>query len=204
MVLSVVATYDNFYIANGAVRELIDYGFPRENIRIYTRQRGASEDEAGESMEIIEGAALVQSARLPGANAVGAQIGAGIGASVGLGAGLLSLFGMMYIPGVEDLGALAAALSAGALGGAVLGEAVGSLLGFGIPMEEAERYAESLRHSDVLVKIHAEPYTTRLVDDVLRRYRPHRIDQKAVEPSDSRWSALAQRVQPATARIFRR
>ena len=204
MVLSVVATYDNFYIANGAVRELIDYGFPRENIRIYTRQRGEPEGEAGEAMEIIEGTALVQSARLPGAHAVGAQIGAGIGASIGLGAGLLSLMGMMHIPGVEGLGSLAASLAAGAVGGAVLGEAIGSLLGFGIPMEEAERYAESLRQSDVLVKIQAEPYTTRLVDDVLRRYRPHQIDQKAVEPSGSRWAALAQRVQPATARIFRR
>lgn len=204
MDLSVIAAYDNFTIANGAVRELIDYGFPRENIRLYTRKRDATGLEAGEYLEIVEGTALVQSARLPGENAVGAQIGAGIGFSIGMMAGMLSLFGLLPLPSFEGWTALAVASTAGVFGGAAMGEIFGRLLGFGIPMEEAERYAESLRQSDVLVKIHAEPYTTSLVQHVLNRYRPRQLDKLAVEPASSRWAELAQRLQPATARIFRR
>lgn len=205
MDFSVVAAYDNFYIANGAVRELIEYGFPRENIRIYTHNRGEPASSLlREYLEVVEDAALVQPAKLPVASAVGARIGASIGSSAGLMVGMLSLMGLLEIPGIMGLPALAAASAAGALSGAAIGEVLGALLGFGISMEEAERYAECLRQSDVVVKIHTEPYSTALVQDVLSRYRPREMDQKAVEPSGGKWDALAQRLQPAYDRIFRR
>lgn len=89
--------------------------------------------------------------------AEGAGAGAGIGAVAGGAGGLLTGLGLVAIPGVGPVvaaGWLAATL-AGAAAGAVAGGAAGGLLGAltgsGVPHEEAEFYAESVRRGGTIV-----------------------------------------------------
>jgi len=79
--------------------------------------------------------------------------GAGIGAALGGLGGLLVGLGALAIPGIGPViaaGPLAAAL-AGAGIGAVTGGIIGALVDLGIPEEEAQVYAESVRRGNALV-----------------------------------------------------
>lgn len=190
MARTVVAIYDDFQAANNAVRELVDNGFPRDNISLIANNRGDTNTTTaattGESVADETGA--------------GAGVGAGIGAAVGGIGGLLVGLGALTIPGIGPVlaaGPLAVALSAltgagvGAVAGGVTGGLLGALIGLGIPEEEAEYYVEGVRRGGVLVTVQADEFNTDQIMDILNSYNPVDINERAAAWRTSGWQGSA-------------
>lgn len=187
MARNVVAIYDTFQMANDAVRELVDNGFPRDNISIIANnERGEFTDTAATTGDAV--------ADETGA---GAGVGAGIGAAIGGIGGLLVGLGALTIPGIGPViaaGPLAVALSTltgagvGAVAGGVTGGLLGALVGLGIPEEEAGYYAEGVRRGGVLVTVQADEYNADQITSILNRHNPVDINERASEWRASGWS----------------
>ncbi len=137
MARTVVALYDNFADANAAIRELVDNGFPRDDISIM------ASDANGEYSRTVGGTPPASMEN----TASGAGVGAGVGAVIGGLGGLLIGLGALAIPGLGPViaaGPLAAALTglagagAGAVAGGVAGGLLGALMDMGIPNQTAE------------------------------------------------------------------
>jgi len=141
----VTGLFDNHDDAKLAVEQLEDAGIASGNISIVTRtSEGSKVEEQGNKAS------------------EGASAGAGVGAVAGGAGGLLAGLGMLAIPGVGPVvaaGWLVAAL-AGAAGGAVVGGAAGGMVGAlvksGVPEEDANVYAESIRRGASLVVARVE------------------------------------------------
>lgn len=181
---NVIATYENFFKANGAARELMQYGFNQQHVKI-------AADSSSGTIRYKEGPderGQVQAAHLPTGASAGARIGAGTGAALGTAIGLLEGLGMLSIPwlqtiqsSVEIINALEQLLvsaAAAAAAGWAAGCGLGMFFGLGIPDDEAERYADSLRKGSVQVIVQAEDYNLNLILDVLGRYRPGEISEE--------------------------
>lgn len=181
---NVIATYENFYKANGAARELLQYGFNQQLVKI------AADSSSGtiRYKEGLDERGQVQAAHLPTGASAGAGIGAGIGAALGVAFGLLGTVGLLPIPwlqGIQPSGEMINALepllvstAAAAAAGWSAGWGLGMLMTLGIPEDEAERYADSLRKGSVQVIVQAEDYNLNLILDVLGRYRPGEISEE--------------------------
>jgi hypothetical protein len=163
MARKVVAVYKSFYAANGAVRELQDYGFSAEQINLTANS--ANQDYEYQVSQLNSG--FVQMTGLADEHQAGGRIGAGIGAAAGLVAGALAV-----LNGSASVWLMILAVGAGALVGLALGRLLGTLIGLGIPEKEAEQYAECVRQGNVRVAVQAETYHLGLVYDILGRYRP--------------------------------
>jgi hypothetical protein len=142
---TVVGVYDDLEEARDVVDDLVEAGTPRDDISLVTRdvtgEYGEYLDEydAVDESEIAEGAAE--------AAVGGAVVGGLTGVLVGLGA--------LAVPGLGPViaaGPIAAGLT-GAGVGAVTGGLLGALVEWGIPEEEAEYYAESVRRGSTLVAV---------------------------------------------------
>jgi hypothetical protein len=179
--LTIIAKYDNFYIANGAASELAEYGIPAGHINILA-------DSRKEKIFFHEGpgpSAIVVADSLPDEQGTGAKIGRVIGMAAGalLGAAVNSLTPVPVVPGVPGyLPGLIAGILIGSLVGIVAGRLLGSLFGLGIPTEEAETYAECVRQGQALVTVQAETYMTGLLYEILGRYRPTEIYHLTGQP----------------------
>jgi hypothetical protein len=190
MARTVVAIYDNFQMANDAVRELVDSGFPRDNISIIANnQRG----EFGGTTTTT----TAETDTVADETGAGAGVGAGIGAAIGGIGGLLVGLGALTIPGIGPViaaGPLAVALSTltgagvGAVAGGVTGGLIGALVGLGVPEEEAGFYAEGVRRGGVLVTVQADEYNTDQITSILNRHDPVDINARAEEWRASGWS----------------
>lgn len=190
MARTVVAIYDNFQVANDAVRELVDSGFSRDNISIIANnQRG--EYNTTRKTTTTEGDAVADE------TGAGAGVGAGIGAAIGGIGGLLVGLGALTIPGIGPViaaGPLAVALSTltgagvGAVAGGVTGGLLGALIGLGIPEDEAGYYAEGVRRGGVLVTVQADEYNADQITSILNRHDPVDINERATEWRSTGWS----------------
>jgi hypothetical protein len=124
-----------------AVRALKDAGISDSEISIITSS-GRAQYASGDSPATED-----------------AEAGAGVVGALGAAAGLLAGLGVIAIPGIGPVVAAGwlASTVAGGLAGAVAGGAaggiVGALTGSGLPEEEANVYAESLRRGDTLVTV---------------------------------------------------
>ena len=115
----------------------------------------------------------------------GAVTGGVLGGAVGLVAGLAGL----AIPGVGPLvaaGPILAALT-GAGVGAVAGGLIGGLRAVGVPHEEAEYYAESVRRGAALVTVRTDDAGAAHVADVLRRCGAVDIKGRVAKWKESGW-----------------
>jgi uncharacterized protein (TIGR02271 family) len=138
MTKTVVGTYRDIQTARNVVDDLVNAGFDRANISIV-----ANDPDKHYSSYVDRNVDDTDDV---------AQ-GAGIGAAIGGIGGLLIGLGALAIPGIGPIvaaGPIAAAL-AGAGIGAVTGGIIGALVDLGIPEEEAQIYAESIRKGNVLV-----------------------------------------------------
>jgi hypothetical protein len=201
MARTVVAIYDDFQSANNAVRELVDGGFPRDNISIIASNnegdygyKGTAKDTAGDETVADE-------------TGTGAGVGAGIGAAVGGIGGLLVGLGALTIPGIGPViaaGPLAVALSTltgagvGAVAGGVTGGLLGALIGLGIPEQEAEYYAEGVRRGGVLVTVQADEHNTDVIIDTLNRYHPIDMNERAGQWREQGWNSFDPQGEPYT------
>jgi hypothetical protein len=191
MARTVVAIYENFQTANNAVRELVDNGFPRESISI------VANNARGEYGNYSSGKTTTDSTPVADETGAGAGVGAGIGAAIGGIGGLLVGLGALVIPGIGPViaaGPLAVALSTltgagvGAVAGGVTGGLLGALIGLGVPENEAQFYAEGVRRGGVLVTVQADDYNTTQISDILNRYNPLNIDERASQWREQGWT----------------
>jgi uncharacterized protein (TIGR02271 family) len=142
---TVVAVFDNHASAQAAIRELKSMGFREDQIGVTSRDISAKgelvhdDDDGGDTYAGEGGMA-------------GLAAGAGVGALWGLGivSGVLPAIG----PAIAG-GALAAILSSAAAGAAAAGLA-GTLIGLGIPREEAEYYESEFKAGRTIVTVNTE------------------------------------------------
>lgn len=191
MTRTVIALYDNISDANSTVRELVDNGFPREDISLMA---GDTSGEYGKYITDTSRAA----AETSGA-AEGAGVGAGIGAALGGIGGLLIGLGALAIPGIGPViaaGPLAAALAglagagAGAVAGGVTGGLLGALVDLGVPEEAAGYYAEGVHRGGTLVTVRTADHLSDRAVDVMNRYNPIDINQRAEEWRRTGWAGI--------------
>jgi hypothetical protein len=146
MKTTITGLYDGYDDAKAAVKALEDAGVPSDDISIVTNKANGDPDVEGQGNRAGEGAGT----------------GAGIGAVAGGAGGLLTGLGMLAIPGVGPVVAAGwlAAAAAGAVAGAVAGGAVGGIVGAmidsGVPEEDANFYAESVRRGGSVVTARVE------------------------------------------------
>jgi hypothetical protein len=172
---TVVALFDDMSTAEKAVQELEHLGFSRDHISLMAANRGG--DDGGAAA---------------GSAADGAVAGAGIGAVLGGLAGLLVGIGALAIPGIGPIiaaGPLAAALGGAGIG-AVAGGVIGALVDAGVPEEQAQYYAEGIRRGGTLVTVNASEGMADRATNILNRYGPVDINQRAATWRESGWSGF--------------
>ncbi len=180
MARMVVASFNALKTANDAVRELVDAGFPRENIKLFSDALGtAAVKPSGQNAGVEP---------IPDGGKAGAGVGAGSGFAIGVAAGLTAGFGAVpaawitpYLTTTAAVVLLAASSGAiGALAGGFTGRLLGAVIGIGIPEEEAQHYARGVRRGGVVVRIQADEYSAGQVIGYLERYHPDRIENLPV------------------------
>lgn len=139
---TLVAAFEDRSSAQAAIRELASMGFREDQIGVTSREISSEgaveyEEDAGDVTYAGEG------------GMAGLAAGAGVGALWGLGvvSGVLPAIG----PAIAG-GALAAILSSAAAGAAAAGLA-GTLIGLGIPRDEAEYYEEEFKAGRTIVTV---------------------------------------------------
>jgi hypothetical protein len=194
MAKTVVGLFDSFTAAQNVVQELVNAGFPRNDISLlasdrrgeYARAVGGTESAAG------EGAA---------AGAVGGGVMGGVlGLLVGLGA--------LAIPGIGPViaaGPLAAALGtagatavAGAGIGAATGGLIGALVGAGIPEEDASFYAEGVRRGGTLVLVKTSDDMANRAYDIMQLAGAVDVDKRGAEWRAGGWTRFDENAEPYT------
>jgi uncharacterized protein (TIGR02271 family) len=139
---TVIGVFDDQTQAQRAINDLKRAGFTEKQIGVTAHSR----DEATKTDTESQGTHAAQGA------ATGLAAGAGVGALWGLGivAGLIPAIG----PAIAG-GTLAAILSSAGAGAAAAGLA-GTLIGFGIPEDEAKYYEDEFHAGRTIVSVHAD------------------------------------------------
>lgn len=147
-----VGVFPERRVAEQALHELRDSGFPMDRVSVIARDADRHEEIAGADVHDPDRASRIGNKADEGA-AVGAATGGALGGLTGLLVGL----GTLAIPGIGPVmlaGAtatvLATALAGGAIG-AVTGGLLGALVGLGIPEERARVYNDRVARGDYLV-----------------------------------------------------
>ena len=182
---TVVALFDDVDTAQRALEELLSNGFDRNDVSVVrTNAKG----------DYATGSTTDTSA----ADASGAAAGAGIGAALGGIAGLVIGLGVLAIPGLGPViaaGPLATTL-AGAGIGAAAGGIIGALTDVGIPENEAGYYAEGIRRGGTLLTVRASDDKVTRATQILNRFSPVDINQRATEWRSSGWSEFDSNAKP--------
>jgi hypothetical protein len=190
---TVVALYDTLQDAQQAVQDLVDHGFPRENIGL------VASDASGEYARYLT----------PGQAEVTAGQGAGFGAVVGALTGVIVSLGTLAIPGIGPViaaGPLVAGLTGagvGAVAGAVTGGIVAGLVKGGVPEEEANMYAEGIRRGGTLVSVFVTDMTYGDARHVLDAHHPVDIHERAGTWRQQGWTTFQESAEPGTAQQMR-
>ncbi len=189
---TIVALFDDYREAGGAIRELESVGVPSTDMNLIANNAG---NRYGDYPQY----GVDRPARADHTDtASGAGTGAGIGAVLGGAAGLLAGIGALAIPGVGPVvaaGALVATL-AGAGVGAAVGGLVGALLEAGIPREHADIYAEAVRRGGTLVTVRTDDALSDRVTDILNRHSPVDIEERAESWRQAGWKGFDERAEP--------
>jgi hypothetical protein len=189
---TIVALFDDYREAEGAIRELESMGVPSTDMNLIA-------NNAGNRYGNYPQYGIDRPARTDHTDtASGAGTGAGIGAVLGGAAGLLAGIGALAIPGVGPVvaaGALAATL-AGAGVGAAVGGLVGALVEAGIPREHADIYAEAVRRGGTLVTVRTDDGLSDRVTEILDRHSPVDIEERAESWRQSGWRGFDERTEP--------
>lgn len=135
----VVGVFDQPDQADGAVRELLEQGYPADRVGVVRRAAGSPPGLDADQTAADEGMAA----------------GAAVGGVLGGGAGLALSLSALAVPGIGPIlaaGPLIAALAGAAVGGAA-GGLLGSFLGMGIPESEAREYESAVRQGGIFVSV---------------------------------------------------
>lgn len=192
MTTTVVGLYDRLEDAQNATSALVSAGFAREDISV------VAADTEGKFKTYVG---------KPGEDAgTGAAAGAVGGAAIGGLSGLLVGLGALAIPGIGPVVAAGPILSAliGAGVGAVTGGLLGALIDAGVPEERAHLYAEGVRRGGTLVKLSAPEDRVEEATEIMDRYDPIDIDQRATTWRSENWSRFDPDAEPYTQTDFER
>lgn len=170
---TVVAVFDDQASAQQAVQQLRRENFREDQIGITSRHgehqrmdRTAGDEDASDS---YAGEGTV----------AGVATGAGVGALWGIGV----LAGMLPAIGPVIAGGTLAALLASTAAGAAAAGLAGTLIGLGIPRDEAEYYEEQVRGGRTIVTVRANGrYAEALA--ILRQFDGHEIPTRRHDPID--------------------
>lgn len=179
MARTVVALFDNTPDAQAAINDLVNAGYPRDNMSIVANQPSGTYQQGTAPTEVTGTEA-----------AEGAGIGAATGGVAGGIAGLLASLGLLAIPGIGPFlaaGPIVAILTGGALGAAA-GGLIGGLIGLGIPEDEAEMYAEGVRRGGTLVSLQTDEASADRAAEIMSAHNAIDIDERATEWQRSGWS----------------
>lgn len=198
MAKTIVGLYDEFNTAQRVVQDLVDSGFPRENISLLANN-ATGEFDRYESAERERGGGDVSTGE-------GAGIGAGIGAAVGGLGGLLMGLGLLAVPGVGPALAAGPIVSAltGAGIGALAGGLAGALVNMGVPEEEAGYYAEGVRRGGTLVVVDSSDEMTDRGRSIMTRYNPVDVQERSARWRERGWTGYDPNAKPYTAEEIRR
>lgn len=165
---TVVGLYEDIADAQDAINDLVRSGFDRGNISLIAADRWT---EGGKMTPVDDDTLLTSDPMQLGSDvAAGMTTGSVVG---GLGGVLLGL-GALAIPGFGPIiaaGPLVAGLAGAGIGAAV-GGLVGGLVNWGVPPEEAELYAESVRRGNILVGLKTDEATVSRATEIMNRYGP--------------------------------
>jgi uncharacterized protein (TIGR02271 family) len=85
------------------------------------------------------------------------------------------------------------------LAGGVAGGLIGALVDMGIPEEEAGYYAEGVRRGGALLTVETEEQAVSRVRDIMNRYHPVDVQQRAQAWRQSGWQGYDAKAKPYTA-----
>ncbi|TWF43981.1 general stress protein [Neorhizobium alkalisoli] len=189
MKTTITGLYDSYDDAKRAVKALEDAGVSSDDISIVTNKANGDVDVEGQGNRAGEGAGT----------------GAGIGALAGGAGGLLAGLGMLAIPGVGPVVAAGwlAATAAGAVAGAVAGGAVGGIVGAmvesGVPEEDANFYAESIRRGGSVVTARVEEDHLASAETILSNSPRVDITARRASYAEQGWTRFDETADPYTA-----
>lgn len=172
MSVNVIGLFKSQSDAQGAVNELLQSGFNRQEVSVITS------DERGEFQRYAPNAStgdISHGDRITDDATKGAEAGGIAGGLIGLIAGL----GALAIPGI---GVVAGPL-VGLLGGAALGAAggglIGALVGMGVPESHAKAFASGVKSGGTLVVVHTTSDRAGKAEQILNRYNPSEVNEEA-------------------------
>lgn len=201
MTSTVIGLYDDMQSAQQVVRELRDHGIGNDRISL------VANDASGEYSGQLGSTTTGKGRKGKKDDTDGTEAGAGIGAVLGGIGGLLVGLGALTIPGIGPViaaGPLATAVSGlvgagvGAAAGAATGGLLGALVDMGIPEEQAEYYTEGVRRGGTLVVVEADDHMVDQVRDIMDRFDPVDVDQRASQWREGGWQGFDQQAQPYT------
>ncbi|MGO4567646.1 general stress protein [Rhizobium sp. 2YAF20] len=184
---TIIGLYDNYDDARAAVEALEDAGVSSDDISIVTNKANGPDVE-GQGSHAADGAGA----------------GAGIGALAGGAGGLLTGLGLLAIPGVGPVVAAGwlAATAAGAVAGAVAGGAVGGIVGAmvraGVPGDEANFYAESIRRGGSVVAAKVDEGKVAQAQAILDSTRPVDVAARRASYIEEGWTRFDEAAAPYT------
>ncbi|HEY2589903.1 MAG TPA: hypothetical protein VGI81_29435 [Tepidisphaeraceae bacterium] len=150
---TVVGLFDSWSQAQSTVRDLEASGFDRNDINVIAHAEVLAEGNQGAAM--------------------------GAGAAIGAGLGLLAGLSLIAVPGFGVVAAIGPIVATGILG-AVAGGLVGSLVDAGVPMGEAQHYAEGVRRGGTLVVVNASDDDCPRAIEVINRHNPVDLDERVL------------------------
>jgi uncharacterized membrane protein len=192
MVKTIVGSFDSFNEAHQVANDLRAAGFLDSDISIVANN--AAGDYAEDSR--------VSAPDDTSATAKGAVTGAVVGGGAGLAASLAGL----AIPGIGPIiaaGPIVATL-AGAGTGAVAGGLIGGLVDLGVPENDAQYYAESVRRGGALVTVRADESRADEVTGILRQHGAVDIEGRVERWREGGWEGFDPAAQPYTTDDIRR
>jgi hypothetical protein len=140
---AVFGIYHSAQVAENAVDQLIQAGFPSQDISVLLPDQRGTRDFAHE-----------KDTKAPEGTTTGVAAGGVIGGTLGVLAGI----GALAIPGLGPFiaaGPIMGGLAGLGVGGAV-GGLIGALVGMGIPEYEAKRYEGHIKNGGVLLSVHCD------------------------------------------------
>ncbi len=173
---TVVGLYEDIADAQAAINDLVRSGFDRANISLVASNRWGDEKK---SMAAVN----TGNEPMTDPGQMGSDVAAGMatgGVVGGLGGVLLGL-GALAIPGFGPIiaaGPLVAGLAGAGIGAAV-GGLVGALVNWGVPANEAELYAESVRRGGILVGLKTEESRAEQAAGIMNRYSPIDVEHRS-------------------------
>jgi hypothetical protein len=194
MTKTIIAVYNSVASAKDAVQNLINTGIDRQNISLVTY------DENGQYANMLEGNQLTHL----NADVVDDDVKAGEGAAFGALAGLAIGLGALAIPGIGPViaaGPIASALTGAAVGavaGAATGGIVAALVDMGVPEEEAQVYAESVRRGGAAVIVKAPDQLVGDSSTIMSSAGPIDVERSAQKWRQSGWNRFDEKSQPYT------